>query len=404
MFHIHPAKSVALLVLLVCAAMPGGAACSGREGDGWFQSSSAKRALPRPLRSAWVARFHYRTPQEIANLMDSCRALGFNTVLWQVRGQGTVAYPSRFEPWSEVYQHQDPGFDPLAIAVAEAHSRGLRIEAWINVMPGWKGPRPPPSPTQLWNAHPDWFLIDAQGERQPLGEFYVIVNPALPDVRRHIVNVAEEIVAKYKVDGLHLDYVRYAWDTDPAARKRYMRDPRTLEIYRRETGLTPDADERKWDDWRANQITRLVREIRLMMDRRRPQATLSAAVWRNPRMGLSSYLQNAAAWLRAGLLDVAYPMAYTKSLQQFESDITLYHQAAPGKRVAPGIGAYLLQEPQLLAEQLRACQAWGGDFAIYSVESLAPVTGEAVRTPAPEVVQGRLMRRRVLTDFIVPRR
>lgn len=362
------------------------------------------RVLPSPVRAVWVARFHYKTPADIERIMQGAKEMGFNTVIWQVRGQGAVAYPSRFEPWSETYAGRDPGFDPLALAVKAAHDRGLRIEAWMNLMPGWKGPRPPSDPTQMWNAHPDWFLLDAGGNRQPLGEFYVIVNPALPEVRRHLVNVAEEMIARYALEGLHLDYVRYAWDTEPLARKKYMRDPRTLEIYRRESGLAPDQDETKWDAWRANQITRVLHDIRLMMDRRRPQATLTAAVWRNPALGYNSYLQNSSAWLRAGLLDAAMPMAYTKNMQQFEADIAMHRQAAPQKRIVPGIGAYMHTDPMMFRQQMQACHLWGGDYAVYSYESVAPVGNEASRATKPELEQQRNARRVILGEFVRPGR
>src|SRR5262245_20494842 len=93
--------------------------------------------LPRPIRAVWVARFHYHDAADIAEIMRNCRAIGANTVLFQVRGEATVAYPSKIEPWSREYDFADPGFDPLAIAIAEARKNDLRIEAWCNVMPGW---------------------------------------------------------------------------------------------------------------------------------------------------------------------------------------------------------------------------------------------------------------------------
>ena len=100
------------------------------------------RPMPSPVKAVWVARFHYRFPDDIRTIMRNCARAGLNTVLWQVRGEGTVLYPSRIEPWSAEYAYRDPGFDPLQIAVEEAHRHGLRIEAWVNVMPGWKGSQP----------------------------------------------------------------------------------------------------------------------------------------------------------------------------------------------------------------------------------------------------------------------
>ncbi len=70
----------------------------------------------QPIRAIWVTRWDYKSPADIARVMDNCKSAGFNTVLFQVRGAGTVFYPSRIEPWAEEFGGRDPGFDPLGVA------------------------------------------------------------------------------------------------------------------------------------------------------------------------------------------------------------------------------------------------------------------------------------------------
>jgi uncharacterized lipoprotein YddW (UPF0748 family) len=340
--------------------------------------------MPRPVRAVWVARFHFRTPDDIRRIVENAAAVGCNTVLWQVRGEGTVGYRSRLEPWWKEFNHCDPGFDPLALAVQEAHRRGLRVEAWMNVMPGWRGRTPPPptNPPQLSNAHPDWFLHDAAGVRQPFGDYYVVVNPCLPEVRRHIAAVAEEIVSRYDVDGLHLDYVRYAWDGVPKAKQNFPRDARTLALYRQDSGKRPDDDVRAWDEWRANRITQLVGEIRSVVNRARPGASLTAAVWRNPQIAYNEYLQNGTAWLKAGWLDALMPMTYTDKLRQFDTDVAAYRRIVGNRRIVPGIGLYTHERIGPTREQLARVNEWGGDVALFSYESLYPTGAAAAKSGA----------------------
>ena len=72
---------------------------------------------------------------DAAALMDNCLSLGLNTVIAQVRPFGDALYRSSLFPWSHLctgVQGQDPGYDPLAIFVEQAHARGLAIEAWVN--------------------------------------------------------------------------------------------------------------------------------------------------------------------------------------------------------------------------------------------------------------------------------
>lgn len=352
-------------------------------------SRPAPLPMPPQIRAVWVARMHYEFPDDIRTIMRNCRRLGFNTVLWQVRGNATVAYPSELEPWSQEFDYRDPGYDPLALAVEEAHAQGLRIEAWVNVLPGWRGPQQPPIENQLYRTHPDWFIRDARGHRQPLTDFYSILNPCLPEVRKHISAVIEEIASRYPIDGVHMDYVRYAWDKTPNAKKLYPRDARTLEIYESHTGHTPDEDVPRWDRWRAAQLTQLVHEIRQALRRARPGATLTAAVHGDARSAMGSYLQNGADWLRRGLIDAAYPMAYSTDPGVVEKDVASYRQAAPRRRVVPGLGIYKHDAAQM-RRQLALCERWGGSYCVFSYAALH-ATAEDRRSGVDDA--GRRLRR-----------
>jgi uncharacterized lipoprotein YddW (UPF0748 family) len=355
----------------------------------------------RPVRAIWVARFHYRLPDDIPTIIENCAALGCNTVLWQVRGEGTVSYPSRYEPWGREFNFRDPGFDPLALAIEEAHKRGLRLEAWFNVTPGWRGATPPPIREQLYNAHPDWFIQDAAGRRQPPGDFYMILNPCLPEVRRHITSLVDELASNYNIDGIHLDYVRFAWDGLKNAKNNYPRDARTLSLFERETGSTPEQNANAWHAWRANQLTRLVTDIRNTVNRRRPGATLTAAVWGDPREGYWDFLQNGVGWLRVGLLDAAMPMAYREKLSAFEEDVQQYRDLGGHRVVAPGLGVYMHRTAEQMGSQLASCNRAGGDFALFSYESFFPTANDratAAKTGAVSAAEQQLryMRRDVL--------
>lgn len=371
----------AALLLTGLCALNGCHASSGRGfpflGGGSSQApSAANRAAPRPLptpiRAIWVARYHYRTPEDVRTIMQNCAALGCNTVLWQVRGEGTVTYHSHYEPWAGQFNYRNPGFDPLALAVSEAHRYGLRIEAWFNTLPGWRGPNPPPrdlDPPQLYLDHPSWFVADADAEMPPLTNAYALLNPCLPEVRQYLSQLVGEILTKYDVDGIHLDYVRFAWEGTPHAIDRYPLDPRTRQFYQLETHRLPEDNAQTWRAWRANQITRLVSDIRRTVQRVRPGATLTAATWRDPRVGYYDYLQNASGWLAAGLIDAALPMTYHPDAAGVATDVGVYRRLVGQKRVVPAIGVYKLDSVAALREQLAWCTAHGGDFALFSYES-----------------------------------
>ncbi|MGE0481604.1 MAG: glycoside hydrolase family 10 protein, partial [Phycisphaerae bacterium] len=168
-----------------------------------------KQAAIRDWRAIWVTRFDYKSEADVQRIIRNCADAGFNQVVFQVRGNANAFYDSKLEPWAVELGGKHPGWDPLAVAVRAARARKVGLHAWVNVMPAWRGTKPPANPEQLYNKRPEWFWYDQHGNRQALSDFYVSLNPCLPEVREYHVDVFEEIVARYDVDGLHLDYIRF---------------------------------------------------------------------------------------------------------------------------------------------------------------------------------------------------
>jgi len=319
-----------------------------------------------PLRAVWVTRWDYMTADDVRAIMRNCRDLGATDVMWQVRGQADAYYESDLEPWGlELFRDAPgpaalasvgPGFDPLSLATDEAHRRGLRLHAWINAMPLWKGSEPPLASEHPWHAHESWRLRDSNARSQPLHDGYVIANPALPAVRRHIADVAGDIARRYNIDGVHLDYIRYVSDT-MAPDEKYLTDDRTMAIFKRDTGrssLSTPEDLEAHRDWIRDQITDVVRQVGRSVKAERADVALTAAVWRRPDIGRDKYLQDGAAWVRAGLIDAAFPMIYTTDDDQLAGDLRAWEQAAGLHRIVPGLGAYKHERGQPISAQIRS--------------------------------------------------
>ncbi len=325
-----------------------------------------------PPRAVWAVRETYESPERIAELMERCRDTGFNTVLFQVRGNGTAFYRSRIEPLAYEYRNGDPGFDPLEVACREAHRRGLALHAWLNVLPAWRGGKPPADPRQLYNARPEWFLYDQKGERQPLNPtFYVSLNPCLPAVRDYLVEVFVDIAKRYPVDGLHMDYIRFPIEVSPRG-SDYPHDRQTLELYRKSGGKDPLKDKAAWSRWRTGQVTQLVKQIRVATGRARPGIRLTAACAPDIAGARERYYQDGPAWLRDRLVDAVFVMNYTADTAQFSRRHDAWQKAAAGGLVAPGISPGIPgdRSDAVTIEQLKLADRWGRGFAIFSASSL----------------------------------
>ena len=276
-------------------------------------------------RGVWVTRWDYTTrtgsmepddhKKEIKRLFKVAKESNLNTVFFQVRGSFDAYYQSEYEPWAlnlSGVLGVDPGWDPLAFAIREAESLGLKLHAWVNTFTLWKGVDPPgaSTPKHAYLEHPEWIVADISGSPMKLSNHYVYASPGNIEVREHILKVVVDIAEKYDVDGIHFDYIRYP---EGAMQLGYSHDSTSLSEFRRRNA---NQDALNWDDWQRDNIHQLVRAIRDSVKYVNENIELSAAVLGKYRLpGWSGYdvaFQDAVPWIEEGWLDFIVPMIYTR--------------------------------------------------------------------------------------------
>lgn len=110
------------------------------------------------------------------------------------------------------------------------------------------------------------------------------MNPAYPPAQEYLLNIVREIVSRYAVDGIHLDYIRY----EDNGADDFGYHPWSIEQFRKEYGVEPRKVARhsplrqKWVKWRQDQVTGFVRKVRQLVDDIRPGLLISAAVFAEP--------------------------------------------------------------------------------------------------------------------------
>ena len=311
------------------------------------------RGAMKEIRAVWVTRWEYarddlsaqEQQERVREIFDRARDAHINTVFFQVRGQADAFYRSSYEPWAAALSGrlgEDPGWDPLALALEQGRLHGVEVHAWVNAFTCWNGATPPAedaSPTPLYWAHPEWICVDRKGERMALvADHYVWLSPGIPAVREHVLKVVAEIVEQYDVDGLHLDYVRYpggGYSYDPISTTRF------LEIKAR-------SDSLDWADWQRDQISLFVRSVYDRVQRLRPEAKVSTSVlgaYHAANGGWNGYgrvYQDARAWLQSGSVDFVVPMTYWRRVDRFPFGELVYDWVAHayGRHICAGIAAY----------------------------------------------------------------
>jgi uncharacterized lipoprotein YddW (UPF0748 family) len=282
------------------------------------------------VRAIWVTRFDYQKPADVEAIVANCDRAGFTDIFFQIRGNGTVSYPSQVEPWAFELTGADasstgrnPGWDPLKIAADSAKKRGVRLHAYMNVLPGWRGVKDPPrSAVQNWTAHPEWFMVDSLGQRmRPTSGWYSFLNPALPDVRQHLTQLAAEL-ARYDLAGLHLDYIRFPYDYKDVAPQLYPRASPSEIAKRSDFSYDRVSIEQvrqrysgNWGAFRRASVSQVVAELsRTFKAQRGPQCVISSSVLADFDLGYSTAFQDSRRWAKEQMVDWLVPMNYNPQL------------------------------------------------------------------------------------------
>tara|TARA_B100000315_G_C14595769_1_gene599123 strand:- start:18694 stop:19812 length:1119 start_codon:yes stop_codon:yes gene_type:complete len=310
------------------------------------------------FQSLWIVRTSMTSQEKIQKAMMFAKENHFNHVFVQVRGRDDAFYKSDIVSRPESISNTS--FDPLDFAIREGHSLGLEVHAWMNVYILGSANSVSTKSNSTIKQHPEWVDVwrngDSQRELQEENKNLLFLSPAIPEVENYLLDVVEEVVTKYDLDGLHLDYVRYG-DID------YGYNPVALEIFQNRThSYSTKVTGRKFTEFRSNSITNFVRRCNRMVLRRNPDCLVSVAVKPNLPLAKTRYFQAWDQWLIEGLVDFVVMMNYASGLDDFQRNINLVMNEIPEKYLSGiimGIALYNQDEDQIM-EKIERCNQLNG--------------------------------------------
>ncbi|WP_127937217.1 family 10 glycosylhydrolase [Nonomuraea polychroma] len=239
--------------------------------------------------------------------LDLAVAKRMNAVVVQVRPTADAFWPSPYEPWSQWLtgtQGGNPGYDPLAFMVTEAHARNLELHAWFN-------------PYRIANHDDPTRLVSTHPARQnPSWRFAyggkLYYNPGIPTVRDFIQDAIMDAVSRYDIDGVHLDDYFYPYPVSGES----IPDAATYQQY--------GGSFSNIGDWRRNNVNLLVRELDQRIHAAKPHVSFGISpfgIWRNSgtdplgsrTSGLQSYdaiYADSRQWVKQGWVDYIAPQIY----------------------------------------------------------------------------------------------
>lgn len=321
----------------------------------------------RELRGVWVAtvsNINYpsqtglsvaQQQQELDALLEVMVAHGLNAIVFQVRPESDALYASELEPWSRFLmgmQGVDPGFDPLAYLIDQAHPRGIEVHAWFNPYRA--------QVSQSSTLVPPHIALAAPQYAYEYGNF-LWMDPGAEVVQERTIDVILDVVDRYDVDGVHLDDYFYPYPNgepfpDFASYQAYLDGGGSLML----------------DDWRRDNVDSMVEVLyeSIVGTREHVRFGISPFGIYRPGMppgivGLDQYAEIFAdplRWMDEGWVDYLAPQLYwptTQTQQAYEPLLEWWSSMTSG-------GRYIFAGNFL--SQIGSSAAWSTEEVLTQVE------------------------------------
>ena len=298
----------------------------------WQQVNENAPEPAREFRAAWVATvFNLDWPSrsglsaaqqksELLQIIEQASRLRLNAIILQVRPNGDAVYQSAIEPWSAWLSGpgQNPGYDPLAYAISEAHRRGIEVHAWFNPFRATVSSKPV-GRGHVSHRQPGWLLKAGST---------TMLNPTRSQARGHVLKVIMDVVRRYNVDGVHLDDYFYPYpphhnvaDGRTPAQRRAAIDSFVQELYRQIKATKP--------------------HIRVGIS---PFGIWQPGFPECVQAGVNAYEDlacDARKWLKEGWVDYLAPQLYWRceGPQSFPALMRWWSSINPSRPVWPGIAS-----------------------------------------------------------------
>ncbi len=235
--------------------------------------------------------------QDLIAFIDQLGAVGINTIFFQARPTADALYASQIEPvshwltgeqgeWGEAV-----AWDPLAVAIEEAHKRGIALHAWINpyrVNIG-KIKIEDLADNHPMRVHPEWFWEYGT-------QWYF--DPSLEETRVWLCNVVRDIVERYEVDGIHMDDYFYPYpikgEVLPDA-DRFEAAPRGFEHI---------------EDWRRDNVNLTIREVSRTVRGTRKGVEFGISPFGIYKTNFEQLYADIVLWAQEGWIDYVVPQLY----------------------------------------------------------------------------------------------
>lgn len=304
----------------------------------------------------------WRDPVSASTLIARIKTAGFNVYIPCVwHGDGT-RYPSAVAPPAPYIG----AGDPLAELIRVAHANGVQVHPWFTVA------------LRTGDLLPEFVDVGT-----PRGAFELL----RPEFRDFMVELILDVVRRYDVDGINLDYIRTMGRSRSLFarnlyRARYGRELLTDMIQRDPRGALEPHLQAFLDEAVEDIVLRVSQGARQL----KPGLVISVDGHPQPAFfPPSDEGRQEIRWANAGLIDLIYSMNYEADLDLEGIELAAARLVNPERlRVIVGNferlnGASVARDPKLLADLVQAVrQRWGRGVSVYPYSLLQSTHARAL--------------------------
>ena len=280
---------------------------------------------PSEFKGVWIRPTYY-TVQGIQSVLNRIAEAGINNIFLETYYHGQTIFPSRtMEEYGFIKQNPEyAGFDPLKIWITEAHKRGIKVHIWFESF--YVGNKPPESnPRYILAVKPEWSNYQKKNADSETIPYSVsehngyFIDPANPEVQAFLYNLIDEIILRYRPDGINLDYIRYPQSLAPNYSNYDMSNwgytKYAREEFKNMYGVDPmeiSTTDYMWYQWkmyRAGKVTDFVRRVGRLA--RMNGLLTTAVIFPNIEMAYDTKLQDWKAWSMNNFVDGFTPLFLT---------------------------------------------------------------------------------------------
>lgn len=372
-----------------------------------LSGQETQKVSARMDRGVWVSVFSKEKPlnskEGVYKLINVCKESGINQIYLQLYQSGNAYYDSLLADKSKYEETlRLAGIDTVDFLLKEAKKNNIKVFAWVNILSLGKN-----SEAYILKKFGSSLLtcdqysgLSSAGQPDELDKYYLkekqlFLEPGDPRVWAYSGAILTEIINRYPLlSGIQLDYIRYPAIVPflPGSRFNkfgisYGYGKYNLKRFKEKSGIDPlknslsEEQYLKWDNWKRQQLTHLVKSLSRLVKKRSPGLLVSCAVVPSAERAYLSFFQDWPLWLEENLVDYVVLMNYTPD-NRLAKEIAQSALACRGKaKVHIGLGLFLLKEkPVEFREQLKIIEGLNPDgIVFYSYDDLTDKTVESLR-------------------------